>query len=186
MDTAGIRLTEDFVERIGVEKSKEVMEQADLLIFMLDVGTGIGKEDLDIYQDIDKKRLIVLVNKDDLEQKNIAPGELEARFPGVTVIKASVKNDIGVEELQEAVEAVVLQGLLPGDGLEIMINLRQKNALIRSRAQVENALQAIGQVSLDCLGVDIWGALETMGEISGKTLKEEVINRIFHDFCIGK
>jgi tRNA modification GTPase len=186
MDTAGIRLTEDFVEKIGVEKSKEVMEQADLLIFMLDVGTGIGKEDMDIYQDIDRKRLIMLVNKDDLEQKKIAPGELEARFPGVKLIKASIKNGIGVEELQEAVEAIVLNGLIPGDGMEIMINLRQKNALIRSRDQVENARQALGEVPLDCLGVDVWGALETLGEISGKTLKEEVINRIFHDFCIGK
>lgn len=186
MDTAGIRLTEDIVEKIGVEKSKEVIEQADLLIFVLDVAAGIGKEDMDIYQDIDRKRLIVLVNKEDLDNKKIAPGELEELFPGVKVIRASVRNDIGVEELEEAVEEMVLEGVIPGDGLEIMINLRQKNALVRSRAQVESALQALREVPLDCLGVDIWGALETWGEISGKTLKEEVINRIFHDFCVGK
>jgi tRNA modification GTPase len=85
-----------------------------------------------------------------------------------------------------AMEEMVLSGTLPGDGMDIMINLRQKDALIRSRSQIESALQNLRQVTADCLGVDIWGALETLGEISGKTLKEEVIDRIFHNFCIGK
>ncbi len=186
MDTAGIRFTEDYVEKIGVEKSKEVINQADLLIFMVDVGTGLNQEDIEIYHQINKKKCIIMINKEDLEIKRIAPGEIEDLFAGVKVIRASIKNDIGIEELEEAIEDVVLQGEIPGDGLEIMVNLRQKNALIRSQVQVEHALQALGQIPLDCLGVDLGVALETLGEISGKTLKEEVINRIFHDFCIGK
>ncbi len=186
MDTAGIRITEDFVERIGVEKSREVIEQADLLIFMLDVAEGISSEDLNIYQSLDRKRLIVLVNKEDLEDKKITPEEMDQLFNGVRVIRGSVKNEIGVEELEKAVEEMVLQGAIPSDGMEIMINLRQKNALLESRNQVESALQNLQEVPLDCLGVDVWGALESLGEISGKTLKEEVINRIFHDFCVGK
>ena len=186
MDTAGIRLTEDFVEKIGVEKSKEVIEQADLLILMLDAGEGITQEDLDIYQNLDRDKLIVLVNKEDLQKKRISTIELEALFTGIKPIRGSVKKDIGLEELELAVEEMVLSGTVPDDGMDIMINLRQKDALIRSRAQVENALQSLQKVTADCLGVDIWGALETLGEISGKTLKEEVIDRIFHDFCIGK
>ena len=72
------------------------------------------------------------------------------------------------------------------DGMEIMINLRQKNALLKSREHAASALQEIAAVPLDCLGVDIWGALDCLGELTGKSLKEEMIDRIFHDFCIGK
>ncbi|MDD4801870.1 MAG: tRNA uridine-5-carboxymethylaminomethyl(34) synthesis GTPase MnmE [Syntrophomonas sp.] len=186
MDTAGIRQTEDIVEKIGVEKTREVIEQADLILFVLDAGTGIDKEDMDIFQEVDQSRLIVMVNKEDLERKEISEEKLAELFRDIPVIRASVQKSIGIEALEEAVESRVIQGMLPGDGMEIMINLRQKNALIRSREQVESALITLGQVPLDCLGVDIGGALETMGEISGRTLKDEVIDRIFHDFCIGK
>jgi len=186
MDTAGIRLTEDFVEKIGVEKSKEVIEQADLIIFMLDMAEGISREDLEIYRNIKHDRLIVLVNKEDLEEKKITSEELDTLFKGTRIVRGSVKNDVGIGELESAVEEMVLHGSIPGDGLDIMINLRQKNTLLKSRVQVESALRTFRDVPLDCLGVDIWGALETLGEISGKTLKEEVINRIFHDFCVGK
>ncbi len=186
MDTAGIRSTEDLVEKIGVEKSKKVIEQADLLVLMLDAGDGITQADLDIYQNIDREKLIVFVNKEDLERKRISTVELDSLFAGVKLIRGAAKKDLGLEELEMTMEEMVLSGTLPGDGLDIMINIRQKEALLRSRAQVESALQNLRQVTADCLGVDIWGALETLGEISGKTLKEEVIDRIFHNFCIGK
>jgi tRNA modification GTPase len=186
MDTAGIRLTDDFVEKIGVEKSKAVIEQADLLLFMLDVSEGISQEDLDIYQNLSREQLIILVNKEDLDQKRISREQLTDLFAGVRVIRTSLINDLGLDELEKAIEEMVCYGGVPGDGLDIMINLRQKNALLQSREQVDNALQNLSLVTPDCLGVDIWGALETLGEISGKTLKEEVIDRIFHDFCIGK
>ncbi len=186
MDTAGIRFTEDFVERIGVEKSREVIEQADLLIFMLDVTNEISQEDMNIYNMVNRERVIVWVNKDDLEGKKIRADQLEELFQDVRVIRGSVINEIGMEELELAVEEKVLGGILPADGLDIMINLRQKEALERTREQLENALQTIGRVSLDCLAIDVWGALETLGEIRGKTLKEDVIDRIFSEFCIGK
>ncbi len=186
MDTAGIRVTEDFVEKIGVEKSREVIEQAELLIFMLDVTEGICQEDMNIYNMVNRERVIVLVNKDDLEAKRISTDQLEQLFPDVRVIRGSVINEVGLEELELAVEEKVLSGNLPGDGMDIMINLRQRDALERTRCQVETARQSIGGVPLDCLAIDIWGALETLGEIRGKTLKEDVIDRIFSEFCIGK
>ncbi|MCX5780865.1 MAG: tRNA uridine-5-carboxymethylaminomethyl(34) synthesis GTPase MnmE, partial [Firmicutes bacterium] len=186
MDTAGIRLTDDFVEKIGVEKSKAVIEQADLILFMLDLADGISQDDLDIYQTLKRDRLIILVNKEDIDRKSISAEQLADLFPEVNLIRTSMINDTGLDELEKTIEEMVLYGSLPADGMDIMINLRQKNALLRSREQVENALQNLGQVTPDCLGVDIWGALETLGEVSGKTLKEEVIDRIFRDFCIGK
>lgn len=185
-DTAGIRYTNDLVERIGIEKSREVISEADLVLFILDVGAGIDQEDREIYEKIREKSKIILVNKEDLEDKNITAAELASGFPGVKIIRASVIEESGLEELEQSIEEAVLSGQLQSDDMEIMINIRQKNALITAKGHIEDSIKAMGSTSLDCLGVDIWGALEALGEISGKNLKEEVIDRIFHDFCIGK
>lgn len=186
MDTAGIRTTEDLVEKIGVEKSRELIAQADLVVLVLDFEAGIASEDMEIFQTIPEAKRLVLVNKEDIERKAITEEELTEKFAFTKLIRASVKEDQGLDELEKAIEEMLLPGAQNDDGMEIMVNLRQKNALLKSRAYAENALEQMGQVSLDCLGVDVWGALESLGEISGKSLKEEVIDRIFHDFCIGK
>jgi len=186
MDTAGIRITEDYVEKIGVAKSKQVIENADLLIFMVDLSEGINQEDLDIYSHLEKEQLIVVANKEDIEPQKVDDQQLNAWLGDVQIIRASVINDFGLEELETAIEEKIKAGEIPGDGLELMVSMRQEEVLLRCRAQVENALSNLGRVTPDCLGVDVWGALEILGEISGKTLKEEVIDRIFHDFCIGK
>jgi len=186
MDTAGIRATADAVEKIGVEKSKEVIDQADLLVFMVDMAEGISGEDLNVYYSVSKEKVIVLVNKEDLQEKRIRQEELDNLFHGVTVIRGSVINEVGLDELEMAIEKMALSESFEGDGLDIMINLRQKTALQNSRDQILSALENLHSVPLDCLGVDIWGAMESLGEISGKTSKDEVIDRIFSEFCIGK
>ncbi len=186
MDTAGIRSTEDLVEKIGVERSREVIHKADLVVFVLDFGAGISLEDMDIFNTIPAEKIIVLVNKEDLVDKEISSAELEDKFRGLRLIRTSVREDTGLNELEMAIEAMVLGGEFIQDGMEIMINLRQKQALLESRTHAESALEAMGEVPLDCLGVDIWGALDCLGELSGKALKEDIIDRIFHDFCIGK
>jgi len=186
MDTAGIRATEDLVEKIGVEKARELISQADLVVLVLDFEAGIAGEDMEIFQHIPAEKRLVLVNKEDIERKAISEEELADKFSSARVIRASVKEDYGLDELENAIEELLLPGTQKADGLEIMVNMRQKYALLKSRDFAENALQQIGVVSLDCLGVDVWGALESLGEISGRSLKEEVIDRIFHDFCIGK
>ncbi len=186
MDTAGIRLTEDLVERIGVERAQEVIDNADLVIFLLDLGAGISDEDMEIFKKIEKKNIIVLLNKEDLEEKRLSEEDLNKLFSRVKTIRASIKEDIGLAELEESIENIVLSGKLRTDDLEIIINLRQKNALMRAKKHVEDTLALLGEMPLDCLDVDIWGAVEALGEISGKNLKEEVIDRIFQDFCIGK
>lgn len=186
MDTAGIRSTEDLVERIGVERSEEVIRNADLVLLLLDVEAGITFEDLKIYEKIDKTKTIILVNKEDLEIKNISEEQIKETFKGVKIIRGSVKEDIGLEELENAIEEMVLTGQLDSDDLEIMLNLRQTNALRQAKKYLEDSLAAIGEAPLDCLGVDIWGALEVLGQVTGKNLKEEIMDRIFHEFCIGK
>ncbi len=186
MDTAGIHITDDFVEKIGIEKSKEAIERADLVIFLLDIASGITREDIEIFEKINPDKVLVLVNKEDLEEKKIPEEDLASVFKNVPVIRGSVKQEIGIEEMEDAIEKMLLKSEYAQDGLEIMMNLRQQDALLKSRAFVESALAGINDTSLDCLGVDLGGALSHLGEITGKTFHEELIDKIFHDFCIGK
>ena len=111
---------------------------------------------------------------------------MEQYFPGINVIKVSAKEEQGIKELEDSIEEMILGGKLQSDDLEMMINLRQREALLRAREHLQDASRELNQVPLDCLGVDIWGALEALGEITGKNLREEVIDRMFSDFCIGK
>lgn len=186
IDTAGIRITDDLIEKIGVERSWEVVREADLVMFLLDNESGITDEDMDIYQYIDNSKAIVLVNKDDLAEKNITEEQIKAVFKGVPIIRISVKEDIGLGELEDTIENMVVSGEVGSDDLEIMLNMRHKKALQTARKHTKDALAVLEEVPLDCLGVDIQGALEALGQITGKNLKAEVLERIFHDFCIGK
>lgn len=186
LDTAGIRVTEDTVERIGVERSREVIKQADLIIFILDVTSGITAEDQFIYESIADGKLIVLVNKEDLDDKKVTEEDLGRMFGNIPVIRGSVKEEIGLGELESLIEQMVLAGGLNSDDLEMVVNLRQKQSLAESRKHVQDVLNFLNTATLDCLGVDLRGALDSLGEVTGKNLRDEVLDRIFHDFCIGK
>lgn len=187
MDTAGIRETGDLVERIGVERSEEVISEADIILAVLDAGAGISEEDERVAKMVAGRRVIVLVNKEDLEEKRVTLEEVERLFPGQTVVRGSVKEEIGLEELESAIEEAVLAGKVEAGDEDIMVNLRQEEAFRRVKTSVEGFLAGLEtNTSLDCLAVDIGEALEALGEITGKTLKEDVIERIFRDYCIGK
>lgn len=186
MDTAGIRETKDPVERIGVQRSRQAIKGADLIILVLDVGSGLAREDLEIYDSIKDQNLIILVNKDDLAERMIEAGDVKEYFPGRSAIWISVKEGQGLELLESTIEEMVFAGLLEGEDGEFAFNLRQKSSMEKGMKSLEDALNNLGRVPVDCLAVDIGGALEKLGEISGRSLKEDVINRIFHDFCIGK
>lgn len=186
MDTAGIRVTEDYVESIGVDRSKQVIEEADLAVLVLDVETGISQEDIIVYESLKNKSTIILINKEDLEKKNIHPKEIEEKFAGTRVIRASVIEDMGINELEDSIEEIILKGIDSHGDIEIMLNLRQKNALDLALQHIKEIQETMSHLTLDCLAVDISAALEAIGEISGKSLNDDAIERIFHDFCIGK
>lgn len=186
MDTAGIRETQDIIEKIGVERSNAAIEKADMAILLLDVAAGITDEDMVIYKKVKDKKFIILVNKEDLDERRISNNDLARYFQSATIIHGSVHTDMGLEELEQTIESMVLYGTENTMGMEIMLNIRQSDALQRARKHVEDLLDGLRNAPLDCLGVDVWGALECLAEITGKGLKEEVINRIFKDFCIGK
>ncbi len=187
MDTAGIRETPDIVERIGVERSEEVIREADIILVVLDAGAGLTEEDERVAEMVRGKRVIVLVNKEDLEEKRVTMDEVTSMFPGQVVVWGSVKEEIGLDELESAIEEAVLAGKIEAGDEEIMVNLRQEESFRRARYSVEAFVKGIeAGVSLDCLAVDIGQALDALGEITGRSLKEDVIDRIFKDYCIGK
>lgn len=187
IDTAGLRETQDVVERIGVERTREVIAEADVVIVVLDVSAGISQEDLDIRNLLAGKKTIVLVNKEDLPEKRITTQDLEEMFGDWPVVRGSVKEEIGLEELEQAIEKLVLEGEVRADDMEMMVNLRHEEVLHRAREYMEAAKMALeAGLPLDCLSVDIWGALEALGEATGRNLREDVIDRIFEEFCIGK
>ena len=181
-DTAGIRDTEDTVERIGVEKSKEKIEEADLIILILDTSRDIDEEDKKIIEVIEDKNYIVLLNKVDLEKKiseNIV-NSLRNK------IEISAKTGEGIEKLKEEIKRLFFNGEIDSESL-IISNTRHKQALYRS---LENCNIAFDRVNaneyLDLISIYITAAMKSLGEITGDELEEDLLNKIFSEFCVGK
>ncbi len=185
IDTAGIRITDDTVERLGVEKTEEVLQSADLVIWMLDFASGITEEDMIIFNRISGTKRIVLVNKEDLAL-NITETELHNLFPGDIIIKASVKQETGLNDLTKCIAEMAVSAEVGLEQFEIMLNLRQKNTFLKALNHIREARRSVAAIPLECLVVELSIASEALGELTGKNIKEEVMERIFHDFCIGK
>lgn len=186
VDTAGIRQTEDRVEKIGVEKSQNSLKTADLVLFMLDVSQGITAEDLEIYQLVREKPLIILVNKTDLPV-DLSPEQVEKRFTEHPVIFISIREETGLQELKDKIYEIIMGGRAAGDYDYIITRLRHQRALEEARDSLARAIEAHNAgVPADLLAVDLKEVLLKLGEITGDTVTEDIIDRIFAGFCIGK
>lgn len=184
VDTAGIRETKDIVEKIGVEKTKEKINEADLIIMMLDSSEALSEEDLEIENYIKDKKYIVLLNKSDLSPKidkeNI--GELNAEY----IIETSAKTGFGIEETKECIKKLFFNGEVQAKDI-LLTNMRQKEALNRARMSLLSAADVLTNVeSIDLASIDLRNAWNYLGEITGDTLQEDIIDKIFSEFCIGK
>ncbi|WP_251862169.1 tRNA uridine-5-carboxymethylaminomethyl(34) synthesis GTPase MnmE [Clostridium sp. Marseille-Q2269] len=186
VDTAGIRETEDVVEKIGVEKSKEKINEADLVIFMLDLSRKIDEEDIEIMNFIKNKKYVILLNKLDLNEDLNVENDFIEGLDSKYIIKTSVKNNSGLKELKESIKDLFFSGEIKSDEL-IVTNARHQEALIRAK---ESCLQAIeilaDEISIDLASIDIRNAWKYLGEITGETLDENIIDKIFSEFCLGK
>lgn len=182
IDTAGIRETEDVVEKIGVERSREKINEADLILLVLDTSRDIDKEDKEIIEAIKDKKSIVLLNKIDLDNK-IDDLILEG-FENI--IKISAKEDIGIDGLKNEIKNMFFDGTIDSESL-IVSNSRHKQALIRA---FENCNEALVRVKknefLDLISIYVTAALKALGEITGSELEEDLVNKIFREFCCGK
>ncbi|MCQ2373348.1 MAG: tRNA uridine-5-carboxymethylaminomethyl(34) synthesis GTPase MnmE [Phascolarctobacterium sp.] len=185
-DTAGIRDTEDFVERIGVERSRKLLEQAELVICVLDASKSLEMEDMAILDMSMAKDFVIILNKSDLAQKVILQ-ELKDKYGPERVLALSAKTGAGVEDFVSWLKNYVFgQDKTLGNGIYIQ-NARQENLLRQAKTSLEDALEAVeNTLPYDCIVIDVRNAIDLLGEITGDTVKDEIINEIFARFCVGK
>lgn len=181
-DTAGIRETNDTVEKIGVEKSREKIDQADLIIFMLDISRNLDDEDRQIINVIKDRKYIVLLNKVDLHKK--ISDDLVKNLNNK--IEISAKTGEGINNLKNEIKNLFFDGEISSESL-IVSNSRHKQALYRA---LENCKVALDRVNaneyLDLISIYITAAMKALGEITGNELEEDLLNKIFSEFCVGK
>jgi tRNA modification GTPase len=186
VDTAGIRETEDIIERIGVEKARELLNKADLVIAVFDGARELTDEDMEVIKSIKDKKAIVLINKADLPQK-LDIERIEELLPGKKIIKTSMVEGIGIEELEETLKEMFFGGEVAIKDNIIVTNVRHRDSLLKAKKNIQDALESIEiGMTLDCIEVDIKDCWENLGEITGDTVTEDIIDKIFQDFCIGK
>ena len=182
IDTAGIRETEDIVEKIGVERSKEKIDEADLIIFMLDRSRRLDEEDKEIINYIKDKKYIVLLNKIDLESQ-IEESEVNKLE---NVISISAKEELGLNDLKNSIKNLFFSGKIDNESL-IISNSRHKEALYRAKENCEAALNSVkANEFLDLISIYVVSGMKALGEITGAEIEEDLVNKIFSDFCVGK
>ena len=187
LDTAGIRETADVVEQIGVMRSRNVASVADLVLLTIDAQAGWTKDDEEIYQRVQHRRVILVINKTDLideTQKQIIQSKIQN--PKSKIFTAAACNQ-GIDALETAILAAVQTGNLQAANLDVAINQRQAAALTRARTSLQQVQTTIAnQLPLDFWTIDLRGAIQALGEIAGEEVTESVLDRIFSRFCIGK
>lgn len=186
IDTAGIRETEDIVERIGVERTREAISNSDLVIFVLDASSPLLQEDEEIIELINKKKVIAVLNKIDLGLK-ADRSRIAVLFGQENVIDMSVKDRVGIDKLEDRIKALVFHGKLSISKNSMVTSIRHKNLLDRALENMDKALASIDEeVPVDLVSVDIREAWRNLGAITGDTVEEDIMNEIFGKFCIGK
>lgn len=183
LDTAGIRETEDQVEKIGVARSRQAAEKADLILHTIDAEQGWTQEDDLIYEQVKSRPLILVINKTDLA----SPSQI--KFPEAIKQKVytAVTQSQGIEELETAILSLIQQGNLTAANSDFAINQRQAAALTRAKTALQHVLETIDQqLPFDFWTIDLRSAIQALGEITGEEVTESMLDRIFSRFCIGK
>ena len=185
VDTAGIRETDDIVENIGVEKSREFIEKADLILLVLDSSRELEREDIEVIEKIrnNNKKTIILLNKIDLERK-IDLKEYDFQ----NVVEISAKDNIGIESMEEEIYSFIIEEKVEdsSEGL-IITNIRHKTALEKTKESIRNIFDTIDSgMPMDLISVDLKEALDNLSEITGEISSEDILDHIFGNFCVGK
>ena len=190
-DTAGIRDTEDVVEKIGVKRSIKKIDEVDLVIYILNVEDGVEKKDLEILSKIQNKgvKLITVINKIDKKEKSKFDTILkQLRENDISdVINMSILNEIGIEELKNKIEEIFINYDLDFENELIITNERHKDLLKKSLSYLNGAkIQILNNEPIDIVSIVIKSATKSLGEIIGADVSQDVVNKIFEKFCLGK
>ncbi len=185
MDTAGIRNTEDVVEKIGVDKARSYAEEADLIIYVVDASVPLDDNDIEIIHMIQNKKAVILLNKSDLSTV-INKKELKV-WINKPMIEISTKEETGIHELEETLEHMFYKGEISFNNEVYITNVRHKAALQDAYASLEKVKESIeNQMPEDFFTIDLMDAYESLGSITGETVGEDLVNEIFSKFCMGK
>ena len=185
-DTAGIRQTDDQIEKIGIEKSKESFNNADLVIFVCDMSKEIEDEDREIASYIGDRKTIVLANKMDLESKTTLE-ELKNLIPGGIFIETSMEEGRGLEDVKDEIEKLVYKGQVKQGESLIVNNIRHLDLLRNAEKSIKDAINMINlNEALEFIEIDVNKAYELLGEIIGETVNDDILNEVFARFCLGK
>ncbi|BDI16935.1 tRNA modification GTPase MnmE [Nostoc cf. commune SO-36] len=187
LDTAGIRETTDQVEKIGVERSRRAANAADLVLLTIDASAGWTEGDQEIYEQVQHRPLIIVINKIDLveeeDRKNL---QFKIENPKSKIVTAAAQNQ-GIDALETAILEIVQSGKVQAADMDLAINQRQAAALTQAKISLEQVQATITQqFPLDFWTIDLRGAIQALGEITGEEVTESVLERIFSRFCIGK
>ncbi len=185
LDTAGIRFTEDVVEKIGVTKAMEHVKDADLILYVVDISVPLTEEDEMILTMLSDKKSVVILNKSDLTAV-VTEDELKERLSS-PIVSISVKKEQGLEELEHTIENLFFHGEISFNDEIYVTNLRQKRHLEEAKEAIELVLKSIDdQMPEDFFTIDLMSAYASLGKILGEEVEEDLVNEIFGKFCIGK
>ncbi len=186
IDTAGIRETSDEVEKIGVAKSREIAETADLVIAIFDSSKDLTEEDMEILELAKSKKSVIILNKIDLESK-INEETPELKRASDCIIKISALNKIGIEKLYDEITNLFNLNQINVDNEIVITNIRHKNLITKAIESVKKTKETIeNQMPLDIIAIFIKDILEDLGNITGEVVTENIIDEIFAKFCLGK
>ena len=194
IDTAGIRETEDKVEKIGVDKAKEYAEQADLIIYVVDASRELDENDIEIMKIIAGKKAVILLNKMDLNvliSKENLEQQLQKEISGacenIPMIEISAKEEQGIRDFENLLKKMFLQGEISFNDEVYITNMRQKSALQDAYNSLKKVKESIEMgMPEDFYSIDLMDAYEALGSITGETIGEDLVNEIFSKFCMGK
>ena len=186
IDTAGIRETEDLIEKIGVDKALEYAETADLIIYVVDASRNLDENDEKIIDMIRNKKAVVLLNKTDVDTV-ISEEDMREKIEDLPIISISAKKETGIKDLENKVKEMFLKGDISFNNQVYISNVRQKNALLEALESMKKVIRSIeDNMPEDFYSIDLMDAYESLGSITGNSVGEDLINEIFSKFCMGK
>ena len=202
VDTAGLRHTDDLIEEEGMRRTREALEEADLILLLIDGSVGLTEEDRALVQEYGKNRCLIVINKSDLpscvESQDIIrvapwlehifrPDKKEGEVGENRVVRISAKNEMGLDVLKDTIRSWFLKNDFEPGQTPMVTRLRHQTALTQARDSIQQARSSLkAGMDGECIALDMRGALDSLGEITGAVSTEDILNRIFRDFCIGK
>ncbi|MCM3217334.1 tRNA uridine-5-carboxymethylaminomethyl(34) synthesis GTPase MnmE [Niallia taxi] len=186
LDTAGIRETEDIVERIGVEKSRKVLKEADLILLVLNYSDDLTEEDINLFKAIEGMDYIVIVNKTDLPQK-IDMDRIKELSANQKMVTTSLLQDKGINQLEEAISSLFFEGVIEASDMTYVSNTRHISLLNQALQSINEAISGVEMgTPIDIVQIDLTRTWELLGEIIGDSVHESLIDQLFSQFCLGK